>query len=412
MKKHIWLAFALLFQLNLDAQTGIEPFDPATPGTYLGDFESFTLSQIIPDVSLYDEEGNLGDNLFADDGSGSGTTLTPGMGMFCAMLQSADSTITLVSPEMDFGIYTGSPTLTFRYFVDNGISFGAPGWFESSQIEVVYKESAGGVWNTIATFNTDDNIWHDEVIDLSGAGSYATYYLGFRVSTPLTGAAIAVGIMGFDEIVVTGESCSASTSSFPAGDCFSYTVPSGDETYAVSGTYMDTIPNTSGCDSIMTIDVTVITPDISVVAGSTLHANATGSAFQWVTCPSMTPVPGAVSADFVPAVDGNYAVVVTELGCIDTSACYAYVGASVDEEGTIGLLIYPNPADDLIILSSPSFLEIISLSIVGLDGKIWKTVPWNAAESTTLHIADLPAGEWFICATGDTFVYRSSFIKM
>ena len=39
--------------------------------------------------------------------------------------------------------------------------------------------------------------------------------------------------------------------------CGSYTVPSGDETYTVSGTYMDTIPNAAGCDSILTINLTV-----------------------------------------------------------------------------------------------------------------------------------------------------------
>lgn len=41
--------------------------------------------------------------------------------------------------------------------------------------------------------------------------------------------------------------------------CGSYTVPSGDETYTVSGTYMDTIPNINGCDSIITINLTLST---------------------------------------------------------------------------------------------------------------------------------------------------------
>ena len=38
--------------------------------------------------------------------------------------------------------------------------------------------------------------------------------------------------------------------------CGSYTVPSGDETYTVAGTYMDTIPNAAMCDSIITINLT------------------------------------------------------------------------------------------------------------------------------------------------------------
>ncbi len=39
--------------------------------------------------------------------------------------------------------------------------------------------------------------------------------------------------------------------------CGSYTVPSGDEMYSISGTYMDTIPNAAGCDSILTINLTI-----------------------------------------------------------------------------------------------------------------------------------------------------------
>lgn len=39
--------------------------------------------------------------------------------------------------------------------------------------------------------------------------------------------------------------------------CVSYTVPSGDETYTASGTYFDTIPNAALCDSIITINLTI-----------------------------------------------------------------------------------------------------------------------------------------------------------
>jgi hypothetical protein len=51
---------------------------------------------------------------------------------------------------------------------------------------------------------------------------------------------------------------SGTSSSFSVTECGSYTVPSGLETYTSSGIYMDTIPNVNGCDSIMTIDVTIL----------------------------------------------------------------------------------------------------------------------------------------------------------
>ena len=50
------------------------------------------------------------------------------------------------------------------------------------------------------------------------------------------------------------------TSSFAVTACGSYIVPSGDETYSSSQTVVDTIPSSSGCDSIMTIAVTINNP--------------------------------------------------------------------------------------------------------------------------------------------------------
>ncbi|WP_343747271.1 MopE-related protein [Fluviicola sp.] len=47
------------------------------------------------------------------------------------------------------------------------------------------------------------------------------------------------------------------TSTISPVACGSYTVPSTDETYSVSGTYHDTIPNAAGCDSIITINLTI-----------------------------------------------------------------------------------------------------------------------------------------------------------
>jgi len=78
-----------------------------------------------------------------------------------------------------------------------------------------------------------------------------------------------------------------------ASACETYTVPSGDETHTTSGVYNDTILNTAGCDSIITINLTINHPvsiltqptgkDICLGNSVTFSIDSVGTSpsFQW-----------------------------------------------------------------------------------------------------------------------------------
>jgi hypothetical protein len=77
-------------------------------------------------------------------------------------------------------------------------------------------------------------------------------------------ASAGTGNLEIDEIrygstweSVTPENSCVTTSTISISTCNPYTVPSGDETYTVSGTYFDTIPNSALCDSLITINLTI-----------------------------------------------------------------------------------------------------------------------------------------------------------
>lgn len=55
------------------------------------------------------------------------------------------------------------------------------------------------------------------------------------------------------DILITGHTAN----SFAVMNCDSYTSPSGNYTYTTSGVYYDTIPNHWGCDSLLTINLTI-----------------------------------------------------------------------------------------------------------------------------------------------------------
>ena len=61
-----------------------------------------------------------------------------------------------------------------------------------------------------------------------------------------------------DNLALTGDkSCTPSSATFSASSCDSYTSPGG-KVWTTSNTYLDTIPNASGCDSLLTINLNIL----------------------------------------------------------------------------------------------------------------------------------------------------------
>ncbi|MFI5203518.1 MAG: hypothetical protein ACHQF2_03390 [Flavobacteriales bacterium] len=78
--------------------------------------------------------------------------------------------------------------------------------------------------------------------------------------------------------------------------------------------------------------------------GDTLTASTVGASYQWIDCNNgFAAIPGEINQSFMPAMNGDYAVIVT-LGCADTSSCYQVTGIGFTEyEKNLYNFIYPNP---------------------------------------------------------------------
>ena len=160
--------------------------------------------------------------------------------------------------------------------------------------------------------------------------------------------------------------------SFSVTKCVEYTVPSGDETYYASGVYNDTLPTANGCDSIMTIDITIYTVDTGVSqSGITLSADVTGLtvSYQWIDCNTQTDIIGATAQDFTPTYNGDFAVVISQNGCIDTSACYNIGTIGIDELDTENVIVYPNPTHDGYFTVKHSG-DVKAIQVIDMQGRV------------------------------------------
>ncbi len=184
----------------------------------------------------------------------------------------------------------------------------------------------------------------------------------------------------------------------------SYTVPSGDETYTESGIYMDTIPNMVGCDSIMTIYLNVVVVDTSVTVNPpVLISNEEDAIYQWINCETMDPLINNTNQSYTAIVDGIYAVILNEEGCIDTSSCHQIIGVfEMENDFGNNLLVYPNPTTGIVVIDLSTNYALISGKIHNINGELISVFKFRNSSRISLEI-DGPVGYYFIeiIATGN-----------
>ena len=151
--------------------------------------------------------------------------------------------------------------------------------------------------------------------------------------------------------------------------CNSYTL--NGQTYSSSGTYTQMLQNNQGCDSILTINLTINSTTASATAnGLTLSASPAGSTYQWIHCNPYSLIAGETNQTYTVTANGEYACVVTQNGCSDTSNCIKFTNVGLNELELQGISIYPNPTSKTFGIKSTNDLDNASMQIFNPLGQI------------------------------------------
>lgn len=86
------------------------------------------------------------------------------------------------------------------------------------------------------------------------------------------------------------------------------------------------------------ISVTIDEPSLTADNGNT------GVTYQWITCDGDI-IPDATSQTFSPNENGDYAVIITEGNCTDTSECSTITTVGLKKYSTSIFNLYPNPTN-------------------------------------------------------------------
>lgn len=152
--------------------------------------------------------------------------------------------------------------------------------------------------------------------------------------------------------------------------CKNYTAPDG-QVYTTSGIKTAIIQNAAGCDSTITIDLTVNTIDTSIThIGETLTANSALAIYNWLDCDNGYSIIGETSQSFTATQNGSYAVEITQNNCVDTSSCFTITTIGILENSfSNNMIVFPNPTKGYIKINLRETLAEFNVVITDLSGK-------------------------------------------
>ncbi|MGB0863614.1 MAG: LamG-like jellyroll fold domain-containing protein [Saprospiraceae bacterium] len=198
---------------------------------------------------------------------------------------------------------------------------------------------------------------------------------------------------GCDSVITLNLTITSITSTDTQTACSGYTWIDGNTYTANNNTATHTLTTAAGCDSVITLDLTIDSVNTSVTQdGTLLTANEAGATYQWVECPGMTAISGATSQSYTATVNGNYAVIVTDNQCSETSTCYSVTTVGTTEnEFDNSLLLFPNPTNGEFSIDMGQKYNKATVTIMDLTGRLILSNTYSNNQLLNLNL-NAPSG--------------------
>ena len=167
--------------------------------------------------------------------------------------------------------------------------------------------------------------------------------------------------------------------------------------YTTSGTKLYNYINENGCPSTDTLHLTINSVNATVsVSGSTLTANLSGGNYQWIDCDdNNAPIAGETTQTFLSPQNGNYAVIVSNGTCQDTSVCVLVNSIGLTSLNPNEWKIYPNPTTGVFTISANKLLDNALVEIHSTDGKLIYSTVFSGTEMS-FNIGSNPPGVYIL----------------
>lgn len=215
--------------------------------------------------------------------------------------------------------------------------------------------------------------------------------------------------------------CQSTTSIDVQTGCNSYTWIDGITYTEDNSIAVYTIENNAGCDSLITLNLTITQvsnevdydiPGLPNSIGVALQENAT---YQWINCADGSEVPGAQEQSFDSQLlqDGTEFAVIVSIGeCSVTSDCLVLPYTGVRENDMITTIgVFPNPTSDYLKIDMKGTSDTYQYRIYNMTGQlVGESNRWPS--TNLIDLSTLPDGQYsLIIEMGDVKRFASFVVQ-
>jgi len=160
-----------------------------------------------------------------------------------------------------------------------------------------------------------------------------------------------------------------------------------------------------------TVDYQLVDDIVVTVDAGTLTCETTGS-YQWISCDGNTIIDGETASTFTPALSGEYAVILTQGACSDTSDCYSVTASGLGSDKLIQTYkVYPNPAHNYATIDMANEQTNVTLKVFDMTGNLLQVEEMDRLTKMNLDITEYKAGIYMIQIHSDQLHSVARLIK-
>ena len=275
-----------------------------------------------------------------------------------------DSTATLVLTINNSSASSTPITACDTYTWTNGVTYNVSGTHTQVLTNAIGCDSTATLVLTInnSTVGTDVQTACDSYTWIDGV----TYTANNNSAT-----FVLTNAVGCDSLVTLDLTINTSTTGTDIQTaCDSYTWIDGVTYTASNNTATFVLTNAAGCDSLVTLDLTINVSPTAVATdnGDATITASTGTTYEWIDCGTGLAIAGATSQTYTVTANGSYSVVVSNGTCADTSDCVVIDYMNVSEMSLDVISLYPNPTRDNVTVTMSS--ASASIEIIDAQGKL------------------------------------------